>query len=424
MLLAQMSQLSNMKPIKKFEVALAGMTFKTDPNIPNDYENLGKFIIDNKEHLKELIAAQPQATIPMVAPAHHPSKFSATFQSIIEKYKHRKQKELAEKSLYQYVRIFTKFMEWAEERDGYKPFLMTHIDKQFLSMYVDFLQANGYINSTIENNYLKPLNTFFDFASSIGEFPDIDPPSKGHRLRTSTEEKIKKVGREMFSIDELQLIFSEESYKHKEMQRPDLYWLPILAIFTGARMNELCKLAIFDIQPQGEFYTLSINEENGSLKNKASKRTIPLHKTLIDLGFINYLEDVRKFGSMVFPNLLPDTFGSYIKEPSKKFGEYLDSIGLTDESLVFHSFRGTSNNILKKNKVANEPRREMLGHEHEDTNERDYTEKYTPQYLFEEVLPFLIVDVDFSHLTYTPKKFNQYIIKRLEQIKNRKAIKK
>ena len=414
-----------MSKIKKFEVAVSssGLTFKTDPNIPDDVVKLGQFFKDNHEQLKALV---PNTPVVVSAPNHH-TQHTATFSDIIKKYELRKKKELAEKTVYQYVRTFLKFLEWAEMRDGYKPLLMSHIDKKFISLYIEYLQKNDIANKTIEENHLKPLNTFFSFATSIGEFPEITEPSKNHRLATDKQTKIKKEVRDMFRDDDLNKIFSAENYN--KITHPDMFWLPILGLYTGARMNELCTLATIDINKHDrECYTITITPDNGSLKTESSKRRIPLHKNIIEMGFLDYVEDVKRWGVMLFPNLQPDTFGSYIKEPSRRFGKYLDDIGISERTKVFHSFRATVATVLAnrtividgKDKRANENfRKYFLGHEIEDTQFNHYIKELEPFVVRDEVITYLDYDNVILNVKYKKGQFNKFLATRMKQIKVR-----
>ena len=86
---------------KKFEIGFSSGTFtvKTDPSIPDDVEKLSRFLADNKELLQSLVAStaaaqqQPLAVAPSVV-----NQYSSTFQSVMDKYEKRKEKELAKKT--------------------------------------------------------------------------------------------------------------------------------------------------------------------------------------------------------------------------------------------------------------------------------------------------------------------------------------
>jgi integrase len=76
------------------------------------------------------------------------------------------------------------------------------------------------------------------------------------------------------------------------------YWLPLLGLFTGARVNEICQInPSTDIGEEGSipFFWLTIETEGDprvskSLKNKGSRRKLPIHSKLIELGFLSYVD--------------------------------------------------------------------------------------------------------------------------------------
>ncbi len=403
--------------VKKLEITISpngGMTFKADPSVPDDVESLGRLLERHKDNLKDIISAQSIAQPQPATPVHHSHQFSATFESLLPRYAERRKREFSLKTLDGYISNLRKFLEWAEGRDGCKPLVMRHLDKRLIAQYIDCLQKSGHSNQNIEFKHLMPLNTFFEFAISVGEFPDIPSPSKGHNLKTSREDEMEKESREPFSTEELKIIFNPDTYL--KIDEPDGFWPPILALYTGARLNELCKLSVLDIGEREGIHSIQITTQYGSLKNQASKRKVPLHPQILELGFLDYVEDVKKFDGMLFPGLKPNRYGSYIKEPSRRFGKYLDSIGITDPSKVFHSFRHTANDKLKQNGVTEEERCDFVGHEHETTNSKHYTKEYGLKYLAENVAPKLTYDIDFSKLRYKRLQFERYLRQRMKKI--------
>ncbi len=80
------------------------------------------------------------------------------------------------------------------------------------------------------------------------------------------------------------------------------FWIPLLALFSGARVEELCQLKADDIgrcvETGTPFYQITNEGEahDGrakTLKNKNSVRLIPIHQTLIDIGFLRFVEERR-----------------------------------------------------------------------------------------------------------------------------------
>jgi hypothetical protein len=84
------------------------------------------------------------------------------------------------------------------------------------------------------------------------------------------------------------------------------------------------------------------------LKTKASKRKVPVHPALIQLGVLEYFESVKARGhTRPFPEWEPYK-GKFSKNASKWAGRYFDACGVTDRRKVFHSFRHGALNRMKQ----------------------------------------------------------------------------
>lgn len=138
--------------------------------------------------------------------------------------------------------------------------------------------------------------------------------------------------------------------------RAHQYWLPVLGLFTGARINELCQLnPLVDIHSDAESGVLyfRITDETPAAenvikttKNKVSKRNVPVHPTLLALGFGSYVSALKGAGAkLLFPGFLPQK-GRASPSAEKWFRQLIIELGLRDETpgarlVGFHSFRST-----------------------------------------------------------------------------------
>lgn len=396
--------------IRKFEMNVnpnGAITFVTDKNDPDDITKLGVFLKDNPHLLqsKQTTKAEVEKVIDGVA-----------FDLIIKKYEARKKGTIAPKTLYGYLQNINIFREWAENQTGKKPFPINLADRKLISLYINHLRTLDITDRTIEKNYLMSLNGIFDFAKSIGDFPDITAPSRSHKLINKNNKTVKN--RESFSNDDLKAIFNPETLPTKA--HPDQFWLPLLGLFTGARVSELAQIHRIDIGEKNNFYTISINdEEEKRVKSDAGKRIIPIHPILIEIGFLDYLEDMKKFGGQVFPTVRPDPYGYYGKEPSRRFAKYCDDVGINDPAKVFHSFRSTANIKLMDEGIEEEKRCGFLGHDHNTVNTKNYGRKINkikPEFFFENIIPVLNFNVDFSKLKYKKGMFDSFIYKDLLRV--------
>lgn len=146
------------------------------------------------------------------------------------------------------------------------------------------------------------------------------------RLRVTIDSK-SKTARTEFSVDELKKLFSAPPVTTaKAVSTHAGYWLPLLALFHGARLEELTGLEAQDLEDWNDSLILHIRENTvrPHLKHgKLSERSIPVHPQLITLGFRKYVSAARQAGVLaLFPSFSRGaTFGeayvSHVKEVLK-----------------------------------------------------------------------------------------------------------
>jgi len=197
--------------------------------------------------------------------------------------------------------------------------------------------------------------------------------------------KAESISYAAFDDTDIKKLFDSSEYRNG-FSKDSYFWLLLLALFTGARQNELCQILVSDVKEfkyKGEtnYYIDINNEDDKSLKTTSSIRKVPLHQVVIDLGFINYVEHQKtKDESIVFNDLL-----GLSKSPaatvSRWFNEsYKASCGIKDEGehrKVFHSFRHTLINHLYQNhsELPIEKIGDIVGHTQKTVTGQHYVGK-------------------------------------------------
>lgn len=193
-------------------------------------------------------------------------------------------------------------------------------------------------------------------------------PSKGVRLISAKKIKGQKP-RRPFRGDELERLFSAPLFTGCQSAHRRYapgarviwdakFWIPILAYYTGARMGELVQLHLTDVHLGGPIPYLSINEENDlaasgdrkHVKSAAAVRLVPLHPDVLELGFGDFLTNrrgKRKSSARLFHEVPYGSDGQASTVFSKWFARFLDQAGLSDPSLVFHSFRHNAEDAFR-----------------------------------------------------------------------------
>lgn len=185
------------------------------------------------------------------------------------------------------------------------------------------------------------------------------------------------------------------------------YWVPLVAAFAGARIEELCQAGVQDVSCINGVWTLRIAEldEGQAIKTDGSWRYVPIHEELIRCGFLVYVASVRVAGRQrLFPTLRNDNkYKLWSNALGKWFSRYIDSIGLTDDRLCFHSFRFSFRQWCTHSGISDEVRDALTGHWVSDaTPGRGYMRVAERQYPF----PLLVKamhslnygGLDLSHL--------------------------
>lgn len=270
-------------------------------------------------------------------------------------------------------------------------------------------------------------HAFMTWAQKERYFPrGEDLPTEGMTMLTHSQRK-RLPGYQLFHHDELQRIFAKDSYL--ALRTPHEFWMPLLGLFTGARIGELAQLNLGDIrQDKDSNWVISIDDkEFKKVKTGASRREIPLHPKLIELGFLEYLADVRAAvpeSGRVFPYLRYDKKNGFADVPSEAFGRYLDTLKIHGDDKVFHSFRSTANQRLKENDVQPSVRSQLVGHEREGTNEMAYAWDIPIPKMLETIsIKLIFPEIDFTPLKYLPGRFREFLPREVQAAINRKRLK-
>ena len=206
------------------------------------------------------------------------------------------------------------------------------------------------------NDHLSILRGFFDFCVN-NKIARMENPAAGMNIVGSSNQM---ESYDTFSDEEIGRIFNPDHYL-KQLKLPDFYWCPLMAMFTGARAEEIASLDISQIKEERGIAYIDI------LKGKTdnAKRKVPIHEQLIALGFLNYVQVMKEAGyDKLFPHLR-DGKNGYRKNMCRNFGKYLDKkeVNVVSELKVFHSFRHTVVTAMTNAGVNDGLKRVMVGHD-------------------------------------------------------------
>jgi integrase len=237
------------------------------------------------------------------------------------------------------------------------------------------------IKAATVNKWLNCLGAVLNWSRKNGLIPDDVPwsdPVSGMRL---TEERS---NRQPWEPEELEALFASPIYR--EGERPvggkgeAAYWLPLLALFSGARLNELAPLCADDVKLDAtsgvHFITVIEDTDAGrSVKTDSSVRAVPVHSELVRIGFLEFVDQVRQSegsSARLFPKLTPGPKGGFGEAFSKWFGRYKRDLGIDNPSSVFHSFRHGFKDALRAAGVNEDVNDALTGHSGGNSVARGY----------------------------------------------------
>lgn len=194
------------------------------------------------------------------------------------------------------------------------------------------------ISETTQHNMIGNLHTFAEWLVEIEEL-DGNP----FKFRLKKKAKAPEPDRTWTEAELKQWFCSDLVLQHRGSSRHAWkYWLPLLAIHTGARLEELAALSPGDFFEHEGIQAFKIHGEDGRfVKNASSWRMVPVHSRLISLGLLDYVEE-RQGSERLFT--IKPYLGQYGKRASKAFGYLRERLGISPD---FHGYRHTVIEALK-----------------------------------------------------------------------------
>jgi integrase len=202
------------------------------------------------------------------------------------------------------------------------------------------------------NRYCRYLQALFKWAQSRG---DVD-----HERKNPFADRHRKRGKSNgwlpYTVDELNQLFSASLFQvpRAERIRPKqfgienaLRWAPLIALFTGMRIEEICQLQVADLKHESGIWFFNVVEGAGqSLKTENATRRVPVHAELVALGLLEYAKRLPADGPLLPGLSRTGVDGKSSTRVSHRFGQFKVKAGVTRARLSFHSFRKTVTTAL------------------------------------------------------------------------------
>ena len=262
-----------------------------------------------------------------------------------------------------------------------KAYSATGKEKDMLTIDILIPKNGDYKKIAAETalGYSQRLYTLHLFAFHKG-WTSINPESINKPMFDRIAEDGKRqlshdeTPRKSYSIAELQAIFDGWIYRPAKIHNnasvfPYQFWIPLIAIYTGMRIAEISGLTTKNIEQRDGIWCIKI-EENADLgtrvKTFSSKRIVPIHSKLRELGFLDYVHSRKKCKSlMLFDGVYyhekngwghsPSTFFTRIPSEKSQGAGYFYSTGIhktAHDGRDVHAFRHTLIDELRNNGLS------------------------------------------------------------------------
>lgn len=161
------------------------------------------------------------------------------------------------------------------------------------------------------------------------------------------------------------------------VRRDAAYWLPIFCLWHGCRLEEVGAARVRDIKQEDGISYLDLRDR--LLKNPQSRRQLPLHSRLRQLGFLDYVAALEPDGYL-FPELPHDPKDDLASTRlfSKWWGRWCRAnapdkgSGFDHPVKVFHSFRHSFKRACREAGISEEFSDLLTGHKGSNNVGREY----------------------------------------------------
>lgn len=259
------------------------------------------------------------------------------------------------------------------------------------------------------NKVLGFLRAFWNWAEA--NYDDVPGnPFDGLNVKISSKARDE---RHPFTLAELATIFRSPIYTGCQSVRyhntsgdlipsdHGIYWVPLVGLFTGCRSGEIIQLRTEDLKVASGIAYIEVTDEGEdlSLKNSGSRRRIPVHARLKELGFLRFVERQRKQGhKRLFPDLPKAADGTYSTAYATKFGNTLKALGVKHDRISFHSFRHSFEDACRNSCIPLDFVNALQGHAQQGMAGRYGNGLYGLQLLSEQMEKLHFDGLDLSHL--------------------------
>lgn len=223
--------------------------------------------------------------------------------------------------------------------------------------------------------------------ANVKEFDPVHPSEKRHSFTTS----------------QLTTIFGSEPWARGpggSADRPSRYWAPLIAIFSGGRLTDICGQKVDEMIVEDGVRLFYFQHRPGDRHVKSGQsRRVPVHPTLVALGFWDFVEEARTAKrENLFPDVSRDKNGKWGDGTSDWFSRTIDKLEMKGRNLSFHSFRHSFEDALRRVDLHNTPISSAITGRWTPGVAKNYGTAYSAQKLEEAMIKVDYPGLQIAHL--------------------------
>lgn len=323
------------------------------------FESYGRKLADIDNSFKQPIVYHGFSGVDHLSPLPDKSKLVSTSKQftvieLLELYlSDRKMRKASEAKYRRAMTLLSDFV--GKERP------VRNIEFQDFLSFREFLESKQSLKRVSINNQFEVLGSIFRFAHE----KDIVAKDWASGLKFKLSKEEADEGRyDLYTVEELSVIFSAPLYTGciddgwncfkvgPNRPKRERFWIPLIALFTGMRLSEICQLHTEDVVLDVETPHIVVSALGGGviakdkhIKNDYSSRKVPIHQELLRIGLDAYAyENAAEGNKRLFPRLpYNERHENYSANFSKWYVRFLKELKLKENTkrLTFHSFRHT-----------------------------------------------------------------------------------
>ena len=324
---------------------------------------------------------------------------------LIQAYRDEKGASWTKKTAYEFKGIFSKIEGF------FGRIAVADISRQDVVKFRQSLLDSGRQSGTV-NKYITCLSSLLKHGVLLDWC--LKNHAAGLQIPDGRDEREIKIPYDDAEVMQIIRLLSD-TVDRDNVDEAHMFWVPLIAAYSGLRMEEVCQLCVsdigvemFDVEPfdndtdqlpvdgrqlyvtqdksyiglQVNFFDVNDLGDDKKTKNKSSRRQVPFHPALRRLGLAEYVERLRLGGhERLFPALEPPRNVEYEGNGfSHYFGKWYSRWNrkhiTKDKRKTFHSLRHCVADKLQKAEVEPAIISEIMGHTHETMTLKRYAKGY------------------------------------------------